>query len=84
LFFSPKVFQRILRVSQRGFFWLKGREAKCEPSREKESPKVSKRVSEKDVWGNYEATNALSLRECGKDWNRWQRVSDYYREIERD
>ncbi|MFA5168269.1 MAG: hypothetical protein WC530_07050, partial [Candidatus Omnitrophota bacterium] len=26
LFFSPKVFRRILRISQRGLFWLRGRE----------------------------------------------------------
>lgn len=84
LFFSPKIFRRILRVSQKGSFWLRGREPKSEPWEEKESLKVSKGVSEKDVWGSYEATNALSLRECGKEWNRWQRVSDYFREIERD
>ena len=84
LFFSPKLFRRILRISQKGLFWLRGGESKSELAPEKESPKALKLVPEKDVWGSYEPTNALSLRECGKEWTRWQRVSDYYRELERD
>ena len=84
LFFSSKLFRRILRISQKGLFWLRGRESKAELQPEKNSQKVLGKVSGKDVWCCYEATNALSLRECGKEWNRWQRVSDYFREIERD
>jgi hypothetical protein len=84
LFFSPKVFRRILRISQRGLFWLRGGEKKSERSPEKEPRKVLRKIPEEGVWGCYEPTNALSLRECGKDWRKWQRVREYYKEIERD
>jgi hypothetical protein len=84
LFFSPKVFRRILKISQRGLFWPRGREKKSEGQPEKEPRKVLREVSEEGVWGCYEPTNALSFRECGRDWRKWQRVREYYRELERD
>jgi hypothetical protein len=84
LFFTPKVFRRILRVSQKGSFWLRGREPKSERQPKKKPRKVLRKVFEEGVLGCYEPTNALSLRECGKDWRKWQRVREYYRELERD
>ena len=84
LFLSPKVFRRILRISQRGLFWLRGGEKKSEHPPKKEPQKVLRKVSEEGVWGCYEPTQALSFRECGRAWRKWQRVREYYRELERD
>jgi hypothetical protein len=84
MFFSPQIFRRILRISQRGLFWLRGRETKSARRPEKDSLPVVRKDSGKRDWGCYEPTNALSLRECGKDWRKWQRVREYYRELERD
>ena len=84
LFFTPELFRRILKISQRGLCWLRGKQESQEPGSGRTSEKLKVARSEKEVWSCYEPTNAHRLRECGKDWNRWQRVREYYREIEKD
>jgi len=80
LFFSPKVFRRILRISQRGLFWLRGREESSKGGREKKAGEVRK-VSEagKKTWNCYEPTNLIYKWWVANDRRRWERVGDYFR-----
>jgi hypothetical protein len=80
LFFSPKVFRRILKISQRGLCWLRGREKSPKAEREKKPAEVLK-VPEvrKETWGCYEPTNLIYKWWLANDRRRWERVSDYFR-----
>ena len=80
MFFSPKVFRRILRISQGGLFWLRGREKSSNGEREKNPAEVLKAPkARKEAWGCYEPTNLIYKWWVANDRRRWERVSDYFR-----
>ena len=80
LFFSPKLFRRILKISERGLFWLRGREKSPTGGRGKKPAEVLK-VTEarKEAWDCYEPTNLIYKWWVANDRRRWERVSDYFR-----
>ena len=80
MFFSPKVFRRILRISKGGLFWLRGRAKSSTGGREKKAAEVLK-VPEvrKEAWGCYEPTNLIYKWWLANDRRRWERVSEYFR-----